>query len=376
MTPAVPDEANRVRKSNASFGKAAHPAGSVRTSRASIRKGGRARVLNTGGIHTMGGGLRLACALVSGLLWGSVPVTAAASAPPETAALSLVWSAPAGCPDRDAVLADIAGLMEPDARLDAVAVNATVTRASSEFRLELRMQTEHGELSRSLTADTCATLARATALHVVLAAGDAPDAPPAPVAEAAPAPAPRPPPPPLPAKPTSTLRGAVSIGGAVGYGALPVVTPEVMFGLGLLGKRFRVDLGVAYVVPRQIRSRDESSVSALVQTTYASLRGCPRFGPPKLDVLPCVAIEAGAIRVQGHGVVDSRTVRAPWLAVALGPGIAWSPVPLVALWTRAELVVPWLYPRFEVEGLGLMTRIRPVHGRFALGVELRFPRRR
>ncbi|HET6585371.1 MAG TPA: hypothetical protein VFG69_18060 [Nannocystaceae bacterium] len=317
----------------------------------------------------MGGGLRLACALIL----GSAPATARAEAAPETAALSLEWAAPKGCPDRQDVLADIAGLMEPGTRLDAVAVQATVTRASAGFRLELRVQTDHGELARSLSADTCATLARAAALHVVLAATEAPAPPPVPAGAPVVA---TPSPPPAPAKPRSSLRGAVSIGGAVGYGALPVVTPEILFGAGLLGRRFRVDLGVAYVVPRQIRSRDERSVSALVQTTYASVRGCPRFGPPKLDVLPCVAIEAGAIRVQGHGVVDSRTVRAPWLAVALGPGLAWSPVPLVALWARAELVVPWLYPRFEVDGLGSLTRIRPVHGRFALGVELRFPRRR
>lgn len=316
----------------------------------------------------MRGRWRLAYALVAGpgvaQPADSEPVAIAG----EPDALDLTWSAPSGCPDRAAVVADVASLVEPGARLDAVAVVATVTREGVDHRLDLHVRTIHGELSRSFHAKRCATLARTTALHVVLAASEQAPTPPPPEP---PPPQPRAPPP--PPKRSPTVRGALAIGGAVGYGALTVVTPEVNLGLALLGRRFRVALDVAYAVPRKISARGEPSVAAQVQSTYASVRGCPRFGFAKLDVLPCVALEAGALRVQGHGVIDSRTVRAPWLASAVGLGLAWAPIPAVALWTRAELVVPWLYPRFDVDGLGPMTRVRPVHGRLVLGVEWRFP---
>jgi hypothetical protein len=172
------------------------------------------------------------------------------------------------------------------------------------------------------------------------------------------------------------LRGAVAMAGSVGYGALRVVTAELSLSASLLHPRFRVELTAAQVLPRRLRLQAPDRVAALAQITYAIARACPRFGPPELDVLPCAGIEAGAIRVQGVGIHENIPVRAPWLAIPIGLALAYVPHPSIAIVGRAEVVVPALRPAFAVDGIGTVMRVAPVHGRFGVGVELRFPRKR
>jgi hypothetical protein len=288
------------------------------------------------------------------------------------AVFAFAWSVPDVCPRREDVIADIAAMADPDANMAGVAVDATITGSQGDFHLDLHVQTMSGELHRELGARTCDTLARATALHVALAAATRPErvTPPAPrpVEPAKPTPA--------PARVRPQLRGAVGVAGAVGYGALRAATAELSLSASLLHPRFRIDLLVAHALPRKLRFTDERSVAAMVQTTYGGARACPRFGPAKLDVLPCAGVEAGAMHVMGHGVVGTYPVRAPWLAIPVGLALAYVPHPSVAIVGRAELVVPVLRPAFAVEGLDMMMRVGPAHGRFGVGVELRFPRKR
>ncbi len=288
------------------------------------------------------------------------------------AAFAFSWSVPDGCPPREDVIADIAAMADPDANLAGVAVDATITRSRGDYRLDLHVQSASGELHRELGARTCDTLARATALHVALAASTRPEI----VTPPDPRPSVSTKPTPAPARARPQWRGAVAVAGAAGYGALPAVTAELSLSTSLLHPRFRIDLLVAHALPRKLRFTEERSASAMMQTTYGGARACPRFGPPKLDVLPCGGIEAGAMHVQGHGVVGSYPVRAPWLAIPVGLALAYVPHPSVAIVGRAELVVPVLRPAFAVEGLGTMMRVGPAHGRFGVGVELRFPRKR
>ena len=284
---------------------------------------------------------------------------------------AFTWTVPAECPAREVVIADIAAMSDPDADMAGVAVRATITGSPGDLRLELHVQTTSGELHRDLSARTCETLARATALHVALAAAQR-------VEVSTPPPAARPHAPVIATRSRARpqLRGAVAMAGGVGYGALRTVTAELSLSASLLHPRFRIELSVAQVLPRKLPLAAPSSVAAMAHITYATARACPRFGPAKLDVLPCAGIEAGAIRVQGHGVYENIPVRAPWLAIPIGLALAYVPHPSIAIVGRAELVVPALRPAFAVDGIGTVMRIAPAHGRFGLGLELRFPRKR
>lgn len=157
--------------------------------------------------------------------------------------LDLTWTVPAGCPDRDYVVAEVRSLLKGTSGT-AVKAEATVTTKPGGLRLTLVTRDADGEESkRELDSSDCKALADSAALFLALAIN--PDAgeitePPAPsaspsVSVSAPAPPatpPRPPAPPPPIAPREETKLGVALWLApmLGVGAAPA--PAYGGGLG------------------------------------------------------------------------------------------------------------------------------------------------
>ncbi len=346
----------------------------------------------------------------------------AAAAPqeePESASpipIELRWTAPEECPDREAFLeamTAIAGrrlVPSPGAEL---AVDGRIEVSGRGYVLELRLRGAADEERRSLEAPECEALVSAGSLVVVTRLlgvvppppehrtepeqGPPEEAAPAGPADAAapepsrppdadaPAPAydedlgalpPEPGPPPQP-RPPDRPRLRVTLtalaGVAVGLGPRPAAL--VRGGAGLQWGSVRVEAFAMHAFATAVGGGDEPGVE--VSLTGGGALGCwaPGFGRLKLPL--CGGIELGAFVGRGIGpLTASRDVRQLWVGLPLEAGIAWAPIPRLAL--RAQLggdIGLWR-PGFHVDVGDVRTavvRAWPVALHALGGLELRLP---
>ncbi len=189
---------------------------------------------------------------------------------PETApdaSLSLDWSAPPNCPSRDAVRADVRGLLSarPGTRHRTAVVRASI-RAIQGEGFELVLHAEGGE--RIITGKSCERLGQAAALLVALLLDPSLDSAAAPDASSAPqpksVPLPIPSPVPLPAAPQ--LRGVASSALRLEHHAWPALEPSGVLGLGLERGPWRL-LGRLGVGTRQHFELGQGAELALLPTS-------------------------------------------------------------------------------------------------------------
>jgi hypothetical protein len=94
---------------------------------------------------------------------------AVAQTPSET--VQLRYTAPADCPDREAVLRAIDALVDPNARLDSTLdVDARIdSQGGGEYALNLRWRSDSGAGQRSIEAESCRAATEAAAWLIALA---------------------------------------------------------------------------------------------------------------------------------------------------------------------------------------------------------------
>lgn len=311
--------------------------------------------------------------------------------------VTLDWRAPEECPDREVVLAGLAGLVEvtadaaPRTRVRATAVTR---RIGERYQLDLRIQTTSVTLRRRLVTEDCNTLAEATALLVAIVLDPlevtaqvsseaaeplsrlpADDLPLAVVMPAAPPAAPILPaalpvkaaPVAVPVRRTTLL---MRVDAAIDAGATPGVAGDVGGALGLLRRRLRLELQGLYTVPRGLHVGTQQ-VGRLARWALG-FRACGRIVQRRLEVPLCVGLEGGQFLATGAGItVRPLDARPPWLAGLAGLGLIWSPVPRLGLGARADLVVAPFRAPFTVGGQVVHTP-EVVGVRVGLGAELRF----
>ncbi|WP_434427825.1 hypothetical protein [Nannocystis pusilla] len=355
-------------------------------------------------------------------------------APPASASdLDIRWTAPAGCPDRAALLAGIARRrgrpLEPG---QARVLARTRAEGPHRYRLQLELEVAGRRERRVLRASTCEALVDGVALVVALAVDGDPGAPPAganpdgpgepaeppdPVPPDDPGTVPTPPPavplPPQPApsapvspQPTSPVPapaqpppaprqaalqtpapvdlsppaarsrwrpgGFLRLHGLAEVGALPGPTGGVGLAGGLLWRWFRLELHAAYLAPRRL---DRPELRARVSLFGFAVHGCARLGRGRLEVPVCLGLEAGAL----PAVADSgRTALGRWLAPTGGVGAAVRLHPRVALWAFLQGLAAVQRGTLAVREPGPAGELRVVHdpgiasARLALGVEVKF----
>jgi hypothetical protein len=316
----------------------------------------------------------------------------------EAPTLALSWSTAgaAACPERERVIETIhaigdAGLREqlgewvpqqhPQARL---AVEVAITVDGERWRADMLLIDADGRAQRQFEASSCQALADATALIVAVtldpmavsaslsaartcaAATPAPEPEPTPEPEPEPEPSPEPTPEPDDDDPGTLgvsssgagdgeiaawpdrLHVGLSIHGGVGYG--PTTGPHGLVGgrVGLLGERWRVDVGARWFPPQRTSTIDAAGT---FDAWTIEARGCwvPIAGPVELPL--CPGFELGSVSGRGRTPTPNPTTSSfLWLAPSLSQGLAWAPVPRFAIGIELGVVVPLTRGRFTVGG--------------------------
>jgi len=341
--------------------------------------------------------------------------------------LVLEWDAPADCPDAAYVRGQVerllgGGKLSATARLVA---RARAARFGQAWQVHLTTQREGSPAAeRKLQAESCRSLADATALIIAVAVDPAsvaaaraagldasvalaPDAaaldagidapeeapPPAlvvPTGEAAdaadaqppeaggpPSPrapaesAPSPPAPPEPAGALPRLGGIVGIEIAGDLGTLPGAAYGVIADAGLRLGSWRA-LGRGFFWPPVHGSAAGSTGGGDFELLGGALNTCYAFPWRDVEVGPCAGLEAGSLRGSGTGVGLASSGSGLWLAATAGGLGMWRFLPAWALRLELGAAVPLRRDRFVLDNVGFVHQAAPVSGRAALGAELRF----
>jgi len=207
------------------------------------------------------------------------------TAPP----VALVWEAPAGCPSAAAVLAEVQRMVD-SATAHRVRARAEVTQvASQRWTVQLVTEVDGVAGERAIDADSCASLARATAL--ILAWAVDPSRPLQVPPPAGPNIAPVPPAPSTSPAPRSPRDVAIlfQASGALDVGTLPSADPGAEIGVGALFGPIRIEAAaVDWLTQDATRSVNGAVEGAHLHSYEAGVRGClrGRFASWELD--PCL----------------------------------------------------------------------------------------
>jgi hypothetical protein len=287
-----------------------------------------------------------------------------AFAGPAAPALEASWDAPAGCPDREVLLARTRARIGATLQVPAT-IRGTVRATASGYALSLELAIAESTEVRQLDAPVCDELVDAAALIVAVAldpvfviseAAEVIDVPEAP--SVAPTPRRAAPPPTVEAsqpraRPSMRTLG-VALRPSVGawFGALPNPAATVGFDLVFPARRsLRAELGVL-AIPRE-RVRVATNAGANLWLATAVLRGC--FAPAVGRVRPmgCVGIAAGAIGGQGNGSrVRARPASEPWISATAAAGLGIALSRRIELFARGEGHVHLVQPAFHLDSIG------------------------
>jgi hypothetical protein len=228
---------------------------------------------------------------------------------------------------------------------------------------------------RSIEAPSCQSVAEATALIIALmidpdrvaaSSQELEEKPPStgtPPAVAAP-----------PAGPRS-VEFVAGLHAQGSLGTLPGFDVGVGLGIGLSGRRWRMELRGTYGLRRDQVAYLPSLAGAYgrFNITTGALAGCFNLGQPRLAFGPCGVGEAGVVSAEGYGASVGFSKRAPW--VALGGGGYLS----IAMGShlRASLEIDVLFPMYRPEYVfqdvpGVVFQAPAAGGRALTGVAWRF----
>jgi hypothetical protein len=264
-------------------------------------------------------------------------VAPAFAQPPE--APELEWTAPGGCPDRAAVLAEVRQLLGADAKSWPIPpARGVLSREDAGWNLHLEIASGEGVGARDLQDESCLRLAQVAALALALSIE-----PPSGTPARAPVPAPL-------AAPYFLVRAI--FGGDLG--SLRAPSPGPGFAVGVSFGRSRLEAAANYWFPGGAEGGRDQLISG-------GLHGCLALSQMP-EVGFCAAVEGG--RMDGDLGNGKRTVNA-WLAVLAGGAVGIDLGRWLALRLEVTLGSTLIAPTFDAED----ARAAPVFGRLALGVE-------
>jgi len=294
---------------------------------------------------------RLLCALSTLLAAQAHQRSAHASEGAALAPLELSWDAPAPCPSREAVLAEVSRALGVSRSAEKVQARGRIRRdASGSFVLSLGIRSGSLDSERKLKDASCDVVTAAAVVMLVLAIDPARGLGSSPLAtstepeperhETAPSDLP---PPPTPTEPTLAGKPArptpasvpprlprapkrrrftlgVGIGPNVDFGTFG--RPAMGARAGVYAsyvEKLRVDVGLITWMPVQITLEDRPAYGVRVSTAGAVARGCflpISWGPTQLGA--CAGIAFMAAHATGFGTRESRSDDARWFAAGAG----------------------------------------------------------
>ena len=315
--------------------------------------------------------LGLSAVLTLAVLGNAPPVRAS-----EAGAFTFSWQAPAGCPSRDEVSAEIARLLGGSIRVAQggdIKARAVVAHGQT-WALTIETELAGRPGRRSIEAASCQDLADATALIIALMID--PEA----VAAHATQPRPMAPPPPAQAAPAlqkkpRTMQYLVGIHAAGSQGTLPSVDVGLGGGIGLAGRLWRVELRGTYGLRRDQKAMAPAPPGAYGQFNFtaAALAGCFNLGREGLAFGPCADAELGVVSAKGVNVSQSLPADTTWLALGGGVYAAVSLGHHLSLPLHLDVLAPLRRSEFVFKGVpGRVFQAPVVGGRISVGIELHF----
>lgn len=296
--------------------------------------------------------------------------------------LDLRWDAPAGCPQRDQVLARIRGLagtaLDETARLS---VDGTIARAGARYFLTLLVGDGRETRERVIASESCADLAGAAAVSVALLLGvDASSIEDRERVRDAPAPSerepasgvqredttePQPAPPEERTPPEERQRWAAVVRapiGAADVGPLPRPAFGIGFGAGLRYDAWRLLALGRLSLHQTIDDSDASGTfGAELERATAELVGCHGWRSLRFEIAPCVGFALELLNARGFGDgVAAASERAVWPAASAGGVAHWYATESLAFFLGMTGYVELSRPRIVIEGLGELAQLAPV----------------
>lgn len=325
-------------------------------------------------------------------------------------ALELSWSAPPGCPSREALIGEIRRLLGGSIENPGgVSARAEITaRRAGDYRITLALRSDQGERMRDVQAPTCAELADAAALIIALAidpsaVAGAPEAspmqaPPSPApSEAPPASVTLPPPPPLsaspapppswqprtaaphpsampaPPPPRSEVHARAELGGEQGVFRHPSLMGRV--GAAYVRGPLRVEIMGVFAWAGQIAALQAPTKGGSFWLGGGGLAGCyerpfEAAGRREGTSAVCAGVEAGAMGAAAYGVLSPAANTSAWVAPFVAGVTRWAFRPRVALRLDLTAFAPLVRSAFTIDGVGLVHRPGPVGVRAGVGLEV------
>jgi hypothetical protein len=335
-------------------------------------------------------GQRFAVAQVSRALAFSLAwLVCAPSQARADAAWQLSWHAHASCPDAawaEQRIRDHLGRRAPGDTSEALHAKVELTRRRGRFALELHTSrsTTHG--TRSLSGTSCAELAEAAVLIIVLAIDQAED-----VAKEPSEPNPSPPTPSSPAsdteKPPGLRPSAVAraksplpdrayarLSGLADVGSLPRASWGGALAGGIVLGGFRLELSAAWWQAQSSRARPGVRVGRLSGLARACHDSLSRT---RVSLGPCLGLSLAVDTAEGLGQPETRRTRNLVPAAEISPRLRVRMTGRLWLTLSPELHIPLKRYRFVTldTSTGQTTSLHtpsPVSGGANLGVEVRF----
>jgi hypothetical protein len=314
---------------------------------------------------------------ISALVVALATMTVARGASASSSGLRFTWTAPAGCPERAAVLERVVELVGAMPRTDdELWFEAEVTPLEGgRWRAVLRSGWPGSSSERRFESASCASIASAAAFIISMSldpAGVAERATRAvsarrdhDVDEAHPD---RAAVPPSPSDAASHLAFGPRTTGDVG--SLP--KPSLAAGAALAFWRgaWLVAISGQAWLPRQTAGNVVGAGGEIGLFT-GELRGCIALSTEGVRVDGCAGAEAGTSEGMGTGVDHPLRARGLWLAALGGAVLRPGASGPIGAWIGLDAGVPLAIPTYVIEGLGEVHRPWPVFVRASMGVEFR-----
>jgi hypothetical protein len=299
------------------------------------------------------------------------------ASPQET--FSLSWQAPAECPSSDDVRAEVARLLGGQNHLPAGQEFKASAQVDHAQTWSVSIQTEWAGRSgrRAIEAASCQDVADATALILALVIDPTvvatppmrthPPAPPSPASPVASPPAAQPQP-----VPVDFLFGVHAAGSE---GTLPSIDIGLGGSVGMVVRRFRVELRAAYGL-----RRDQIANAAAPAGAYGrfnlfagTLSACFNLGPEAWAFGPCADAEVGVASAEGFGISESYQAHRLWLATGAG---GYAAIALGRHWyvpLHLDILAPIRRPEFVFNNVpDRVFQVPSLGARASVGIELRF----
>jgi hypothetical protein len=320
--------------------------------------------------------------LIVGTLSSALGLLAMRPAQADPPRFSLTWDGPAECPNADYVKEQVALLLEGAPPSPSRLVARAVVSQGADWTWTVRLATDRDGASgeRTITAESCLSLADATALVVALTIDPTHVASPLPKQPSPPVltDIPRPAPPPVLPRPAPRRSEPPRAREAVHFAVFPSVgfdlgtLPNAAYGFSVAGAllygSFRAEL-YAEVWPYQTETQVQPE--GKIELFDGGARGC--YVPlrvPILELGPCGGAELGALHGVGLNLSNPSYPTGLWAALTLDARLVIHLTKALHLGLDAGAVFPLALDDFTRSG----TSIQPwrVEARAHGGPELRF----